>query len=73
MYATLRALLIGAAALVAAGSQGAKELIESDRDVRFGDLRNMQADLSEIDDDGSVIPFISSTNIGTGDTILRVD
>ncbi|MBI2215413.1 MAG: hypothetical protein HYU52_17320 [Acidobacteria bacterium] len=51
----------------------AKELIGSDRDTRFGDLRNMQVDFSVTAGDGSVIPFVSSTDNGTGDTILRVD
>lgn len=51
----------------------AKELIGSDRDNRFGDPRNMQVDFSVTDGDGSVIPFVSSIDNGTGDTILRVD
>jgi hypothetical protein len=51
----------------------AKELIGSDRDTRFGDLRNMQADFFVTSGDGSVVPFVSSTDNGTGDTILRVD
>ncbi|MCM2314021.1 MAG: hypothetical protein NDJ92_02575 [Thermoanaerobaculia bacterium] len=51
----------------------AKELIGPDRDTRFGDLRNMQADFAVTSGDGSVAVFISSTDNGTGDTILRVD
>ncbi len=51
----------------------AKELIGPDRDTRFGDLRNMQADFAVTSGAGSVAVFTSSTDNGTGDTILRVD
>lgn len=50
-----------------------RELLGTSRDTNFGDLRNMQLDVEVIGGSGQVVPFTSSIDNGTGDSILRVD
>lgn len=39
----------------------------------FGDLRNLQVDFEVVNGAGRVLPFLSSTDNGTGDSILRTE
>lgn len=50
-----------------------KTVIGDTRDTALGDLHNVQAKFEVIDGAGAVIPFITSTDNGTGDTVLRTE
>ena len=39
----------------------------------LGDLRNLQLDIEVVDGDGAVIPFLTTVDNGTGDSILRTE
>ena len=50
-----------------------REMLGSSRDTRYGDLRNMQLTVEVIGGGGAVVPFTSSIDNGTGDSVFRVD
>ena len=62
---------VGAGQVVLIGDL-ARSVIGSQRDS-FGDLRNMQVDVSVIDGGGTVLSFLQSTENGTGDVMVRAE
>ncbi|MEO8215612.1 MAG: hypothetical protein ABI718_00870 [Acidobacteriota bacterium] len=50
-----------------------RALLGSSRDTDYGDLRNMQLEVEVTGGTGQVVPYTSSVDNGTGDSILRVD
>ncbi|HVT02096.1 MAG TPA: hypothetical protein VHL58_01835, partial [Thermoanaerobaculia bacterium] len=46
-------------------------IIGESRETSFGDLHNVKVRFDVIGGEGAVIPFITSTDNGTGDTVLR--
>ncbi|MHB0971570.1 MAG: hypothetical protein ACYC7A_02915 [Thermoanaerobaculia bacterium] len=51
----------------------ARRIIGESRDTEYGDLRNMQMDLTLISGEGRVMFYTSSTDNGSGDALLRVE
>lgn len=51
----------------------ARELIGAEKREGLGDLRNMLVEFSVVAGEGRVIPFVSSVDNGSGDSILRVE
>lgn len=43
------------------------------RETQLGDLHNVQAKFEVIGGDGTVLPFITTTDNGSGDTLFRLD
>jgi hypothetical protein len=52
---------------------GISRALLGDRDAKYGDLRNMQLDVEVVSGGGSVMVYTSSTDNGTGDSILRTE
>ena len=50
-----------------------RSVIGDSRDTAFGDLSGVQVRVEVVDGDGSVIPYVTSTDNGTGDTVLRTE
>ena len=50
-----------------------RAILGANRDRDYGDLRNMQLDVDVVSGAGEVVPFTSSIDNGTGDSVLRVD
>ena len=50
-----------------------RALLGGNRDIDYGDLRNLQLDVEVIGGAGQVVPYTSSIDNGTGDSVLRVD
>ncbi|HVT04275.1 MAG TPA: hypothetical protein VHL58_12985 [Thermoanaerobaculia bacterium] len=50
-----------------------KSLLGDSRDSLFGDLHDVQIKFEVVSGAGGVIPFVSSTDNGTGDTVLRTE
>jgi len=54
-------------------SNVSRALIGAARDTSFGDLNDLQVEFEVIAGEGAVIPFLTSTDNGTNDSILRVE
>ena len=52
-------------------SNVAREIIGPSRDTQFGDMRNLDIEFQVLE--GNVIPFVTSTDNGTGDAVLRTE
>jgi len=50
-----------------------KSLLGDSRDSLYGDLHDVQVKFEVISGSGAIIPFTSSTDNGTGDTVLRTE
>lgn len=48
-----------------------KTILGDARETQFGDLKNVMVKFEVIGGTGGVVPFVTSTDNGTGDTILR--
>jgi len=46
-------------------------ILGSSRETSFGDLHNVEVRFDVMSGDGAVVPFVTSTDNGTGDTVLR--
>lgn len=50
-----------------------REMLGANRDTQYSDLRNMQITVAVTGGAGAVVPFTSSIDNGTGDSVLRID
>ncbi|HVT04502.1 MAG TPA: Ig-like domain-containing protein [Thermoanaerobaculia bacterium] len=50
-----------------------RQILGASRDTNYGDLHNVQVKIEVIDGGGAVIPFVTSTDNGTNDTVLRTE
>lgn len=50
-----------------------KSLLGDNRDSLYGDLHDVQVKFEIISGSGAILPFVSSTDNGTGDTVLRTE
>jgi hypothetical protein len=50
-----------------------KQVIGDSRETELPDLRGVEVKIEVISGSGSVIPFVTSTDNGTGDTVLRTE
>jgi hypothetical protein len=50
-----------------------RSVIGDSRDTSLGDLTGVQVRVEVVDGEGSVIPYVTSTDNGTGDTVLRTE
>ncbi|HVT02641.1 MAG TPA: hypothetical protein VHL58_04610 [Thermoanaerobaculia bacterium] len=50
-----------------------KSIVGDSRETMYGDLHNVQVRFEIISGTGAVVPFVTSTDNGTGDTVLRTE
>jgi len=50
-----------------------RTVLGDSRDTSLGDLHNLQVKFEVVDGSGAVTPFITATDNGTGDTVLRTE
>jgi len=50
-----------------------RQILGTSRDTTFGDLHNVQVKIDVLSGTGAVVPFITATDNGTNDTVLRTE
>jgi hypothetical protein len=50
-----------------------KQIVGDSRDTEFGDLHGVSVKIEVVDGSGTVIPYVTATDNGTNDTLLRTE